>query len=282
MALVVNTNVTSNVVQRNLTSANSSVNKSIERLSTGFKINRASDDAAGLAIAQGFKSQSSGTLVAKDNTQHGINLLQTAEGDLDVIQENLQRIRDLAVQAANGTYSTSEKAMLANEVKARISEINRLASVSTFSSINLLDGTAGSGLVLQVGANSGENNQLNISDALINAKAEALSTDLTDTAVDAAFKTSNGANEYISKIDEAIDKVSSSRSKIGAYQNRLESTLDSLDVRYENMASSLSTIQDTDVASEAAELTKSQILQNVSVSLLAQANQNPSIALNLI
>ncbi len=282
MALVVNTNVTSNVVQRNLTSANSSVNKSIERLSTGFKINRASDDAAGLAIAQGFKSQSSGTLVAKDNTQHGINLLQTAEGDLDVIQENLQRIRDLAVQAANGTYSTSEKAMLANEVKARISEINRLASVSTFSSINLLDGTAGSGLVLQVGANSGENNQLNISDALINAKAEALSTDLTDTAVDAAFKTSNGANEYISKIDEAIDKVSSSRSKIGAYQNRLESTLDSLDVRYENMASSLSTIQDTDVASEAANMTKAQILQNVSVSLLAQANSNPSIALNLI
>ena len=281
MALVVNTNVTSNIVQRNLTAANSSVNTSIERLSTGFKINRASDDAAGLAIAQGFKSQSSGTLVAKDNTQHGINLLQTAEGDLDVIQENLQRIRDLSVQAANGTYSTAEKAMLASEVKARIEEINRLAEVSEFSSIKLLDGSI-SAMVLQVGANTGENNQLDISDALITANASALNSSLTASAVETAFKTSEGANDYIEKVDAAIDTVSNARSKIGAYQNRLESTLDSLDVRYENMASSLSTIQDTDVASEAANLTKSQILQNVSVSLLAQANQNPSIALNLI
>ena len=281
MALVVNTNVTSNIVQRNLTAANSSVNTSIERLSTGFKINRASDDAAGLAIAQGFKSQSSGTLVAKDNTQHGINLLQTAEGDLDVIQENLQRIRDLTVQAANGTYSTSEKAMLASEVKARIEEINRLSEVSEFSSIKLLDGSI-SAMVLQVGANTAENNQLDISDALITANASALNSSLTASAVETAFKTSDGANAYIANVDAAIDTVSNARSKIGAYQNRLESTLDSLDVRYENMASSLSTIQDTDVASEAANLTKSQILQNVSVSLLAQANQNPSIALNLI
>ena len=282
MALVVNTNVTSNVVQRNLSSANSAVNKSIERLSTGYKINRAADDAAGLAISQGFNSQSSGTLVAKDNTQHGVNLLQTAEGDLDVIQSNLQRIRDLAVQAANGTYSTAEKAMIANEVKARISEIDRLASVSAFSDIKLLDGTAGSTLVLQVGANSGANNQLDISDALIVANASALSSYLTATAVDTAFATSNGANAYIDTIDEAIQTVSDARAKIGAYQNRLESTLDSLDVRYENMASSLSTIKDTDVASEAANLTKAQILQNVSVSLLAQANSNPSIALKLI
>ena len=281
MALVVNTNVTSNIVQRNLSSANSAVNTSIERLSTGYKINRAADDAAGLAIAQGFKSQSSGTLVAKDNTQHGINLLQTAEGDLDVIQENLQRIRDLAVQAANGTYSTSEKAMLASEVKARIEEIDRLAQVSEFSSIKLLDGTTDS-MVLQVGANTGSNNQLDISDAIIKATSTALCADLTATKVDTAFKTSETANAYIAKIDEAIENVSDARSKIGAYQNRLTSTLDSLDVRYENMASSLSTIQDTDVASEAANLTKAQILQNVSTSLLAQANQNPSIALNLI
>ena len=281
MALVVNTNVTSNIVQRNLSSANSAVNTSIERLSTGYKINRAADDAVGLAIAQGFKSQSSGTLVAKDNTQHGINLLQTAEGDLDVIQENLQRIRDLAVQAANGTYSESEKAMLASEVKARIEEIDRLAQVSEFSSIKLLDGTTDS-MVLQVGANTGSNNQLDISDAIIKATSTALCADLTATKVDTAFKTSETANAYIAKIDEAITKVSDSRSKIGAFQNRLTSTLDSLDVRYENMASSLSTIQDTDVASEAANLTKAQILQNVSTSLLAQANQNPSIALNLI
>ena len=282
MALVVNTNVTSNIVQGNLSSANNSVNKSIERLSTGYKINRASDDAAGLAIAKGFEAQSNGTLVAKDNTQHGVNLLQTAEGDLDVIQDNLQRIRDLTVQAANGTYSTSEKAMLAQEVNARIEEINRIATVSKFSDISLLNGTTTSQLILQVGANSGAFNQLDISDALIKSTATALNANLNSDYVNTAFQTSNGANAFIDEIDKAIKKVSSSRSKIGAYQNRLESTLSSLDVRYQNMASSLSTIQDTDVASEAAALTQAQILQNVSASLLAQANNNPSIALNLL
>ena len=282
MGLVVNTNVTSNIVQGNLAAANNAVNKSIERLSTGYKINRASDDAAGLAIAKGFEAQERGTAVAKDNTQHGVNLLQTAEGDLDVIQDNLQRIRDLAVQAANGTYSTSEKAMLAQEVKARIDEINRIATVSKFSDIALLNGTTTSQLILQVGANSGSFNQLDISDALIKSTATALNANLNATYVNTAFQTSNGANAFISEIDKAINKVSTSRSKIGAYQNRLESTLSSLDVRYQNMASSLSTIQDTDVASEAANLTKAQILQNVSASLLAQANNNPSIALNLL
>ena len=282
MSIVVNTNVTSLMVQRNLNAANTAVGKSVERLTTGFKINRAADDAAGLSIAENMLSQVNGTAVAQENTQHGINLLQTAEGDLDVIQENLQRIRDLTVQAANGTYSTSEKAMLASEVKARIAEINRLANVSEFSSIKLLDGTTTSNLVLQVGANSGGNNQLDISDAMIKATATSLNAELNATAVDTAFATSNTANAYIDNVDKAIEAVSDARAKIGAYQNRLESTLDSLDVRYENMASSLSTIQDTDVASEAAELTKAQILQNVSTSLLAQANQNPSIALNLI
>ena len=282
MGLVVNTNVTSNIVQGNLAAANNAVNKSIERLSTGYKINRASDDAAGLAIAKGFESQERGTAVAKDNTQHGVNLLQTAEGDLDVIQDNLQRIRDLTVQAANGTYSSSEKAMLAQEVNARINEINRIATVSKFSDISLLDGSTTGQLILQVGANSGTENQLNISDALIKSTATALSANLTKSYVTTAFQTSNGANAFINVIDSAIDKVSSSRSKIGAYQNRLESTLTSLDVRYQNMASSLSTIQDTDVASEAANLTKAQILQSVSASLLAQANNNPSVVLQLL
>ena len=282
MGLVVNTNVTSNIVQGNLAAANNAVNKSIERLSTGYRINRASDDAAGLAIAKGFESQERGTAVAKDNTQHGVNLLQTAEGDLDVIQDNLQRIRDLTVQAANGTYSTSEKAMLAQEVNARIDEINRIAAVSKFSDISLLDGSTTDQLILQVGANSGAENQLDISDALIKSTATALNANLTSTYVNTAFQTSGGANAFINVIDSAINKVSTSRSKIGAYQNRLESTLTSLDVRYQNMASSLSTIQDTDVASEAANLTKAQILQSVSASLLAQANNNPAIVLQLL
>ena len=283
MSLVVNTNVTSTIVQKNLTNANSGVGKAVQRLSTGFKINKAADDAAGLAIAQGMKSQVSGTLVAEDNTQHGINLLQTAEGDLATIQDNLQRVRDLTVQAANGTYASDEKAMIANEVNARMNEITRIANVSKFSSINLLNSDkAASDVTLQVGANSGSDNQLAIGDCLIKATATALNSNFTASSITTAFSTSANANAFIAEVDNAISKVSGARSKLGAYQNRLETTLNSLSTRYENLSSSLSTIQDTDVASETANLTKQQILQQMSASLLATANQNPSIALNLL
>ncbi|MCQ2958464.1 MAG: hypothetical protein MJ180_06170 [Candidatus Gastranaerophilales bacterium] len=282
MALVVNTNVTSNVVQATLSKANDDVYKSITRLSTGSRINKAADDAAGLSIAKRFDSQARASLIAKDNTQHGINLLQIAEGDLEVIQDNLQRIRDLAVQAANGTYSTEEKSMLANEVKVRLKEIDRIATVSKFSTINLLDGSTTSMLVLQVGTDSGKDNQLDIKDALIKATATALNAKLTADFVDESFSTSNKANAFLDVIDNTIDTVSASRSKIGAYQNRLESTLESLDVRYQNMSASLSTIEDTDVARETTVYTKAQILQSVSSSLLAQANSAPSVVLDLI
>jgi len=288
MTLVVNTNSSSTIVQRNLTAANSGVNKSIERLSTGYKINKAADDAAGLAIATGFKSQSSGTLIAKDNTQHGINLLQTAEGDMNTIQEHLQRVRDLTVQAANGTYSSSEKATIAKEVNSRMAEITRLAQVSSFSEITLLDGDADTkNLKIQVGANTNTSatqidNQIDISSCLIKCTATALNVNFTETNITTQFKTSDSANAFIKQVDNALDKLTDARSTIGAMQNRLEATLESLDVKYENMSSSLSTIQDTDVASEAATLTKNQILQSMSASLLSQANSNPSIALNLI
>ncbi|MDD3594562.1 MAG: flagellin [Candidatus Gastranaerophilales bacterium] len=281
MALVINTNVTSNMVQRNLNNANAGVNQSIERLSTGFKINKASDDAAGLSIAEGFKAQVSGSQIAKSNTEHGINLLQTAEGDMSVIQENLQRVRDLTVQAANGTYSTSERTMLLSEVKARFQEITRLANVSSFSEIPLLSNN-GTNLTLQIGANTGADNRLAIGDALIKMTATALSAQFSGANLDTNFKTSVSASDFITTIDEAISKVTDARAKIGAYQNRLESALESLDIKYENLSSSLSQIRDADVAKESATLTKEQILQQASASLLSQANQNPSIALQLI
>lgn len=282
MALVVNTNVTSNLVQAKLNKANSSVNQSIERLSTGFKINKAADDAAGLAISEGFKSQASGSLVAKDNIQHGTNLLQSAEGDLAVIQDNLQRVRDLAVQAANGTYSSSERKMIGQEVKARMNEISRIANISKFSGIELLK-NASTSVTLQIGTNSGDDNRLNIGDALIKATATALSAKFSTSNIDSAFgKDSEKASSFLDDVDAAITKVSSARAKMGAYQNRLNSAMDSLDTKYQNMSASLSTIKDTDVASESANLTKNQILQQASASLLSQANQNPSIALSLI
>ena len=270
------------MVQRNLNTANANVGKSIERLTTGFKINRAADDAAGLAISQNMLSQVNGTRVAQENTQHGINLLQTAEGDMSVIQDHLQRIRDLAVQAANGTYSTSEKLMIAQEVQARFDEITRVANVSQFSDIPLLSVDNNTALVLQIGANSGVDNRLDISDAMIKMTATALNANFSATGVTASFSTSKAASNFIATLDDAINKVSDARSKIGAYQNRLESTLDSLAIKNENLSASLSELRDADVAKEAAELTKQQILQQSSATLLAQANSNPSIALSLL
>lgn len=281
MALVVNTNATSSLVQRNLAKANAAVNSSIERLATGYKINKAADNAAGLAIAQTFKTQSSGTLIAEENAQHGVNLLQTADGDLGTIHENLQRVRDLVLQASNDTYSASERAMITSEVTARVEEINRVANASKFSNINLLNGSS-SNITLQVGANSGADSQLNIGGALIKSTATALNANFTASAITTALASASTANAFIANVDAAITKVSNARSSIGTYQNRLSSTLDSLSVRYENMSSSLSTIQDTDIASETANLTKAQILQQISSSLLSTANQNPSIVLNLL
>ena len=282
MSIVVNTNVPSLMVQRNLNTANANVGKSIERLTTGFKINRAADDAAGLSISQNMLSQVNGTQVAQENTQHGINLLQTAEGDMSVIQDHLQRIRDLAVQAANGTYSTSEKLMIAQEVQARFEEITRVANVSQFSDIPLLSVDNNTALVLQIGANSGVDNRLDISDALIKMTATALDANFSATGITASFSTSQAASDFIQTLDTAINKVSDARSKIGAYQNRLESTLDSLAIKNENLSASLSELRDADVAKEAAELTKQQILQQSSATLLAQANSNPTIALSLL
>lgn len=282
MSIVVNTNVTSLMVQKNLNAANSRVETAIQRLSTGFKINQAADDAAGLSISQKMLAQVNGTNVASENTQHGINLLQTAEGDMSVIQEHLQRIRDLAVQAANGTYSTAERGMILNEVQARFEEITRVANVSRFSDIPLLSTDNNSALVLQIGANSGVENRLDISDALIKMTATALNADFTADGVKTAFASGQASSDFIAVIDAAIDKVSDSRSKVGVYQNRLESTLDSLAIRAENLSASLSELRDADIAKEAAELTKQQILQQSSASLLAQANSNPSIALQLL
>ena len=285
MGIVVNTNTASNMVQRSLTTATGGISKSLERLSTGFKINRAGDDAAGLVISQGLESQARGASVASDNAQTGINLLQTAEGDLGVIQENLQRIRDLSVQAANGTYGTAERAAIKSEVQARLAEIDRTAKSSKFNTINLLDGTTGTAgsLTLQIGTNSGSTlNALDVN-ATTTPLGRATSSSLgIDTAPTDFFSTAGKCASFIATIDSAISTVSSRRSDIGSLQNRLESTIKSLGVKKENMEASNSRIRDVDVAKESASLTKSQILQQASASLLAQANQAPQIALSLI
>ena len=279
--IVVNTNVTSLIGQKNLTKTNSQMSKTLEHLSTGYKINHAADDAAGLAISEGFNAQVKGTNVASTNTQHGINFIQTADGDLGVIQETLQRVRELSVQAANGIYSTSERSMIADEVKARLGEITRVAQNSTFSGMHLLDGTA-EDITFQVGANSGDSNRLTISDALANMTATALNAQFSDANIDTNFASGAAASAFIAQVDTALNNISIKRSKLGAYQNRLETTLDSLAVRSENLQASLSTIRDADIAKETSNLTKQQILQQASSAVLTQANSLPSIALSLI
>lgn len=286
MGIVVNTNVNSLVVQRSLSSATQGIGNSLERLSTGYRINRAADDAAGLTITESLRSQSRGSDVASANAQAGVNLLQTAEGDLGIIQDNLQRIRDLAIQAANGTNATAERASIQSEVTQRIKEISRISSNSSFNAIKLLDGSQTT-VALQIGANFEATkislNSLTIGAPLTKADSTALGINTTDTTfLSSCFSSAIKASSYISRIDSAIALVSSRRSTIGSLQNRLGSCIESLAIKKENMAASESRIRDVDVAKEAAQLTKNQILQQASTSLLAQANQSPGIALSLI
>ena len=277
MSIVVNTNVASLMVQRNLSKATSSLQTSMQRLSTGMKINNAGDDAAGLALSEKINGQLSASDVCKNNAQTGINMLNIADGDLDIINQNLQRIKDLAVQSANGVYSDSERLSMDQEVQLRIEEINRIASSSTFSDVNLLDGTIAD-MKLQIGTGSDEaQNTIDISDAFQEATATALGV-----TAGASISTAANARDMIDLIDTAVNNISTRRSVIGASVNRLNSTVDRLDVRKENLQSTYSTIRDTDIASESTNLTKQQILQQSAATLLQQANQTPALALTLI
>lgn len=277
MSIVVNTNTTSLMVQRNLSKATSSLATSMQRLSTGMKINNAGDDAAGLALSEKINGQLSSSDVCKNNAQTGLNMLSIADGDLDVINQNLQRIKDLAVQSANGVYSDEERLSMDQEVQLRLEEINRIADSSTFSDVNLLDGSIAD-MVLQIGAGSDiDQNTIDISGAFQEAHVSSLGIQ-----ADASVSTVDAARTMIDAIDAAVNNISSRRSIIGASMNRLDSTIDRIDIRKENLQSTYSTIRDTDIAAESSELTKQQILQQSAATLLQQANQTPSLALTLI
>ena len=281
MSIVINTNVSSILVQRSLQQSTSAISQSLSKLSSGYRITKAADDAAGLTISESLKSQARGAQVAANNAQTGINLLQTAEGDLSIIQDNLQRIRDLAVQAANGTNGTAERNAIKSEVDQRVNEINRIASASSFNAIKLLDGTS-STLSLQIGTKSDtELNAISLTEGT-NPLGDASASALGISDIDSAFASSSAAGSFISSVDTAISSVSARRSTIGSLQNRLESAITSLNIQYENMSASESRIRDVDVAKEAATLTRNQILQQASATLLAQANQAPAVALSLI
>lgn len=285
MAIIVNTNMSSLIAQRNLTNATNGLNTALQRMSTGYKVNKAADDAAGMFIATNLETQIRGSKVAQTNVKTGTNLLQIAEGDIELLESNLLRMRDLAVQAANSVYSEESMQAMADEVQYRAQEITRVATASQFNGLHLLDGTGlPDGLRLQVGPNADEDQNSMVIDATVFAATDAdtlLGGDAADT-ITTAFENATNAAAFIETLDTALLDLNTRKAAIGAYQNRLDSALDSLVTNVENSTDAKSTIMDADIAEEAANYSKYQILQQSTAALLTQANQLPALALQLI
>ncbi len=270
MGLRINTNVAAINASRILRSSTLELNKSLERLSSGLRINRAADDAAGLAIAEALRSQVRGTVVAQRNSQDGISLVQTAEGALTETTNALQRIRELAIQAANGTQSDSNRAALNAEVEQLLQQIDDIALDTEFNGIRVL--SAAQTITLQAGAQT--------SQTLLVAVAGAKTNDLGVSTLQVS--TYVGAVSAISTVDNALRSVSTLRSLFGAMQNRLEFTIRTLAIQEENSSASESVIRDADIAKETIGFTRNQILVSAGTSVLAQANIIPQTALQLL
>ena len=281
MALTINTNLSSLIVQRNLSSATDMLNQSIERMTTGYKINHAKDNAAGYSIASNWTTQLGSLDVASENASMGLDLLTTAEENYALITSHLQRVRDLTEQAANGTYGSDSLKAINAEITARLEEIDGISANCEINGIPLMSATA-TDINLQVGINADPNSQITLDKSLFGAAdtQSLLGHSITDFAK--ACTTSATAADQLTEIDKALTTLSDRATDLGAAQNRLESASSAIDVQVENLTSSLSTIRDSDVAEESSSYIKSQILQQASATLLATANQAPSIALNLI
>jgi flagellin len=267
MSLRIQNNIAAFDAERNLNATSGRLQKSMARLSSGYRINNASDDAAGLAISEKLRAQIGGLDQANRNAQDGISLVQTAEGSLNEVHAMLQRVRDLAVQYQNGTLSTDDRTAIQSEVNQLGSEIERIGQSSAFNGISLL---ANSGTItFQIGANDGD--------------SISVSTISLGSAVSSSvFSLSVGGTTDISEIDGAINAVSAQRADFGAVQNRLEHTINNLSTYQENLTASESQIRDVDMASEMVEFTKDQILQQAGTSMLSQANQLPNSVLSLL
>lgn len=277
MGITVNTNMQALRIQSNLDSATKKMNTAMERMASGSRINSSKDDAAGLAVSTTLQNTISSSKIASDNVGIGADLLSTAEGTLDVIAQNLARIRDLTEQASNGTYSSSDLSAISSEISKRLTAIDNLATSSTFNGISLLDGSASTGVTLQVG--TGATDQLSLSSSIF---AEVSTATLTDLAATLTAGVPADIASFLDAIDNVVTNTIDRVTSIGAYQNQLEAVSDGLIVQQNNLTSALSTIQDADVAQESASYVQSQILQSASASLLVQANSAPQIALTLI
>ncbi len=276
MGFSVQSNIASLNAQRHLRGTQRSLATSMGRMSSGLRINQASDDAAGLAISEKLRSQVRSLAQAQRNSNDGISLLQTAEGALAEDNDMLIRMRELAVQSANGTQGTSERLAIHNEFDALRSEMDRISEVTEFNGTNLLNGALSAGMTFQVGINNvAANDQITVSMGDSDAAGIGISAGMT-------LSTVAGAQSALSLIDSAISSVSSRRGDLGAVQNRLLSTINNLSTSHENLSAANSRIRDADIAQESASFARSQILMQAGVSILAQANPRPSLALNLI
>ncbi len=289
MAIVVNTNIQSIQVQNNLSKVTEAMNKAMERMTTGSKINSAADDAAGLIISKGIEVQTRGSQVALSNAQTGVNLLETAEGNLAIMQDNFMRIRDLTLQALNGGQTDDQLAALQEEARARLAEIDRIATGAKFNTFDLFGGETRDGadetVSLQIGTGSdGATNMLEISGVFNDAHVSTLTgaAGFTSTFSQADVGGITAMQLQLNQLDTAISEISSRRGTIGAVSNRLESITEQLNTQYENLSAAKSRITDADIATESSNYIKYQILQQASASLLTQANQQPNIALSLM
>jgi flagellin len=269
MGLRVNTNIASMTAQRNLGAVTSRLQGNFARLSSGLRIATASDDAAGLGISERMRSQVRSLAVAGRNAQDGVSLVQTAEGAMQEISNNLNRMRELAIQGANGTLTTADRATLDTEYQELIGEIDRIATQTTFNGVNLLN--SASTVSIQVGTQANETITVTFAD--VTAATLSLTGDVTTAA---------NASSELATLDAAITSVTTARGQMGATQNRMQSAIASIANVRENLAAAESRIRDVDVALETADLTRNSILQQAATSVLAQANVQPQLALSLL
>jgi flagellin len=267
VSLRINNNIEAFNAHRQLVGTSAKMQKAMERLSSGHRINRAADDAAGLAISERLRAQTRGLAQAQRNAQDAISLVQTAEGSLNEVHSMLQRVRELAVQYKNGTLASGDKAAIQSEVNQLASEIERIGAAAEFNGIKILN--AVQTITFQVGAN--DNETIGIATISLGGASGVGTSYLTLSAADA-----------ISQIDAAMNNVSTQRAAFGAVQNRLEHTLNNLATYQENLMASESRIRDVDMAAEMVEFTKYQILSQAGTSMLAQANQSPQGVLSLL
>ena len=285
--MVINHNMSAMFAQRSQGVQDLKVQKSMEKLSSGLRINRAGDDASGLAVSEKMRAQIRGLNQASTNAQNGISFIQTTEGYLQETEDIIHRIRELAIQSSNGIYTDEDRTMIQVEVSSLIAEVDRIASAAQFNGMNMLTGRfarpTGENVVtgsmwFHIGANMDQRTQIYIG----TMSAMALGIRNAGDETNLTLETPENANRAIGTLDEALKKINKQRADLGAYQNRLEKTIVGLDIGAENLQASESRIRDTNMAEEMVEFTKDQVLSQAGTAMLAQANQSSQNVLSLL